>query len=171
VSAVLITSDGQKLIVTAPRFHYIFDAPAPLVMALRAPYRKSLSGSLLTLKVESSGACHVYYTVALDAAASPAEQSAAQADGFSASGGGSGGAREIRGLMRGRRYAANGVHPDASQVTLNRAYTVRVEAEPSGFALALTPLAKATDGVLRLAALPLVPLLLPLMLPGPAGLR
>ena len=169
VSSLLISSDDKNIVVITEKYHYIFDAPPDMVAALKAPFHRSIEGSLGTLFIAGSGAASIRYELLLKDAATPQERDQALAAGFQARGKASD-TLSIRGELHGTRYESGGVQPPAqSPLRLNRTYEISVNAELSpaekyGRAL-LTPITVTADGAMVLGAVAVGIVLMPVMIP------
>ncbi len=121
VSSVLVTDDGTQLVVMTPRFHYIFNIPAPLLAALKGSFHPYIQATFSDFHVEitqgTSG------TVSLSVLSAPEEAiTEAIAVGFTKTPSGA----QFVTTLHGVRYSAGDVHATA-QYKLNRTYEIQVE--------------------------------------------
>ena len=169
VSSLLISSDDKHIVVITEKYHYVFDAPPEMVAALKAPFHRSIEGSLGTLFIRGSGAASIRYELVLKDAATSQEREQALAAGFKARGKAAD-SLSIHGELHGTRYASGGIQPPAqSPLRLNRTYEISVDAELSstekhGRAL-LTPITVTADGAMVLGAVAVGIVLLPVLIP------
>jgi hypothetical protein len=142
VSSVLVSADGKTLAVLGQDFHYLFDAPEIVKAVLQSELRNVVEASFNSFLVDASQHINGNYKLRIAKNASPEQQEKALSAGFK----------------------ANGVQAiDASQ-KLRKEYKVNISAEKSAGAkaaktaskLLLTPITLAADGILILAALPLL---------------
>ena len=173
VSSVLLSADGKTLAVIGKEFHYLFDAPEPLKAVLQPELRGIVDASFNSFKVEGNQRIAGTYFLRIGKNASAEQKEKALAAGFKAS---PSGELHFNGSLSGTRYAANGIEATAASQKLNKEYTITVMVEKSAGSKAasttgkilLTPITLAADGVLIIAA---VPLLLILMIGSAASSR
>ncbi|PLP99292.1 hypothetical protein [Cupriavidus pauculus] len=158
IDQVMMTADGTKLVVIAPKHHCIFDVKPQFAELLHSPLHQKLTAHLSTFRVEPGGVVSGAIGLTLSDL-DDAEYASARAFGLYGS------RTNMRGSydLRGERYSAGGFRMPGSMKPLNRSYEVTVEecsrrAKPA--MVLLTPLTEAVDGVLVLAAIPLVPILI-----------
>jgi hypothetical protein len=135
VSAVLISSDDKKLVVITSQFHYVFDAPSPLVQTLKGTLHPFVHCTLSQFHVDingkASGTISLLIPNSPNLALSPlinAALSNAVAAGFTRT---SSGAEYIT-MLHGDRYSAGDVQP-AKQYQLNKTYEIEVVSEGYGY--------------------------------------
>ncbi|RZT42101.1 hypothetical protein [Cupriavidus agavae] len=138
VSQILMSQDGKKLVVVAPLYHYIFDAPPGLVDLLNSPLREKLSANFSVFTVTRENAVSGNVEVKGTGAKQPAL------------------------TLHGTRYRAGTKALPLQAEALNQTYAVTVREETPSAPLPLkilaTPLTVAADGVIVLLAIPLVPI-------------
>lgn len=156
VSSILVSEDGNKIVVMTKAYHYIFDAPKVITMTLSAPYHKSVSAEFGTFKVDTFRNTTGEFTLLLDENATEAEQQQAISAGFKHD---KTGKIRAEGTLTGVRYDANNISPTHDSQKLNNEYQVFVIAqqsfaEKSAKTLA-TPVTLTLDGILLIGAIPL----------------
>jgi hypothetical protein len=170
---VLVSGDGQKLVLVSGDHHDIFDAPQTLVHSLGTTLYRDMEGSLGTLEVDRLGAAQITYRLITKGDIAARDRQAAVIAGFAALPGTQ--ALKADGVMRGTRYRTNGRLLPPLAVLLNRSYRVKPVAEfsdsKSEVRLLLTPITAAADGLWLLGDIALLPVtrpeMLSLLLPQP----
>lgn len=161
ISSVLISADGAQLVFLTAQSHYIFEAPPALVAALRATYKPILTASIGRLDVDLDGKAQVPYQLEL---ADPTQAQAVQArrDGFRDEQS----AVRLTGVLKGMRYASNGVSLDQS-LALNRTYAVKVRRELRGYEYVdlPSPIRATAEGGLAIVLAPLAVVASVILLP------
>ena len=159
--SVLISADGKTLAVIGKEFHYLFDAPEAIKAVLQPELREVVEVSFFTFKVDANQRIAGGYVLRIGKNASPGQKDKALAAGFKANPSGD---LSLNGTLAGTRYAANGIEATAASQKLRKEYTISVSVEKSAGAKAastagkvlLTPITLAADGVLIIAAIPLL---------------
>jgi hypothetical protein len=129
ISSVLTTSDGSKLVVITDRFHYVFNAPAPLVAALKGSFHPYVQARFVEFHVDVVGGAGG--TVILSLVAAPEQAvDAAEAAGFSKVSGGA----EYTTYLYGNRYSPNNNLKIPTGYKLNRIYEVSVDDDMKTYA-------------------------------------
>lgn len=151
ISSVLISADGQHLVFLTKQSHYIFDAPASLVAALRSSYKPNLAATIGKLNVDVDGKAKVAYQIDL---VNPSSTQSRQArlDGFDE---GASGFR-LKGALQGMRYASNGATLKQT-ISLNKTYRVEVHRELRGYEYVdlPSPIRATAEGGLAIVMAPL----------------
>lgn len=151
ISSMLVSADGAHLVFLTTQSHYLFEAPPALVTALRATYKPILTASIGRLDVDLDGKAQVPYQLEL---ANPTQAQAEQArqDGFRDDHS----AVRLTGVLKGMRYASNGVSLDQS-LALNRTYVVTVRRELRGYEYVdlPSPIRATAEGGLAIVLAPL----------------
>lgn len=169
IDSFLMTSDGSKLVVLGRQYHYILDAPASLRGLLASSFRSKVQASFADFAVDRSekleGRLRVYASKL-----EPDEHAQALALGFKEYSG-SASPLMLDAKLEGTRYSAEKFDQTAAQRSTRfaRTYEVKITTpEPSALEYAprllLTPVTLAVDGTWLIAALPLVPIMLPFFL-------
>lgn len=161
VDSVLVSADGKTLAILGKEYHYLFEAPETLKLLLQSDLRDVVQASFHTFSVDASQRISGTYFLNLGKNVTPEQKEKALAAGFKAS---PSGALGYNGSLSGTRYAANGVQATAASQKLRKTYTISISAEKSAGAkaattagkLLLTPITLAADGVLIIAAIPLL---------------
>lgn len=167
VAQLLISQDRKQLVVLGDQYHYVFEAPADLLRLLESTLHARLSAAIGPFHVALDGSTQGGYRVFLPADLSADERELAQSLGFLAAEAPSTGWALERAL-KGKRYVVGNTFRAArSPHTLNRSYSVAVEAEEAPGQRTVeqlaTPVAIASDGVLLIYYVALAPLLIPLI--------
>ncbi|MEL0169435.1 MAG: hypothetical protein VW877_15030 [Pseudomonadaceae bacterium] len=158
IDQVLVSADGQWLVVMTGRYHYVFPMPEVLGRTLGADFQPAVQASFASFKVKSLGRVSGTYRLQLTAQASPQQQSAALSAGYQQK------QRQVfyEGGLHGKRYPAGDIvaGEDGRYQRLNQRYYVYVTETMSPPALAartlVTPLAVMADGALVIVSIPLV---------------
>lgn len=161
VDQVMVSTDGQWLVVLTTQYHYIFAMPEVLRETFAADFYPQVEANFKGFEINSSDRISGTYRLQLSAQAAEAQQRAAQAIGYSRDG------EQVvfEGRLRGQRYASNGIGVDQSLLhrRLNQLYYIDVTEKISPQALAartlVTPLTVMADGALVLFSIPLVVLI------------
>lgn len=121
VSSVLVSEDGNRLVVMTPSYHYIFELPPTLLTALKSDFHPYVEAIFSEFRVNSKG--RVRGNVNLTVAEShPDAVAAAIAAGFV---GNSRGAM-FKTTLLGERYKAGNIQP-TQQYQLNKTYVIAVQ--------------------------------------------
>ena len=156
VSSVLISQDGETLVVIGKEHHYVFEAPRVIVQTLRSSFHASVVGAFGRFSVDSDGQTSGQYRLLLRKSAGEQDRADALAVGYESS---EDGQLSFSGELRGVRYSAGGVRLPATAEKLNNTYRVLISAEQSTAKKAakslLTPITVAVDGALLIAGVPL----------------
>lgn len=161
VDSVLLSADGKTLAVIGKEYHYLFDAPDILKLLLQSELRNAVEASFHTFSVDANQRISGGYFLRLGKNAAQDQKDRAVAAGFKLL---PSGELSYNGSLSGTRYAANGVQATAASQKLRKTYTISISAEKSAGAkaattagkLLLTPITLAADGVLIIAAIPLL---------------
>jgi len=154
IDQVMMTEDGRKLVVIGPKFHYIFDVKPQFSKILRSPLQEKLTAGISDFFVREDASVSGNVVLTLKDA-NDEEFAQAESLGFT----GSKTEARLRYDLRGKRYSASGFDMPAGLKQLNRSYEVSVVEWHKGLKQAmvlLTPLTVAADGVIVLAAIPLL---------------
>lgn len=157
VSSILITTDGGKLAVLTPRFHYIFDAPQSLVSIMRSGLSNSVKAEFSEFVVDNNN--RITGTIALTvqlADLSIEQRKQANNAGFTRS---VGWEMLAKIELSGTRYESGGLVTGVKKHKLASTYQITVKdttTDTVGKAL-LTPITLAADGVLNLGRIALFP--------------
>lgn len=163
VESILITSDHKQIVVLGGSHHYIFQAPPELLALVESDLRPALTAEFHRFVVEAdnsiSGSLDLYLT---GHGGSPTALQIARATTLGMTRGRNG-SMQLPINLTGTRFAATGaVTERIGAMKLNKSYSVQIVERPSVAALgvraALTPVTVAADGVLMLAAIPLLPI-------------
>jgi hypothetical protein len=162
---VLITQDDKSIVIIGARHHYIVDAPASLVQAIRSGLHAQMRASFGTFGVDRDANLSGVIVLTLGADATQEECEQAELLGFKVPATPGGDVQRVRKYyLQGKRYDAGDFQLPSQATLLNQSYEVSVrETMPIGgrAALALlTPVAVAADGTLILLAIPLLPVFL-----------
>jgi hypothetical protein len=156
ISSILITADGKKLIVITKKYHYIFDAPTIVVNTIKSTFHSYVRADFSHFRVDSSGKIKGDVKLSINSNAPESEIEKAVSLGYKNSKYFNSVECEITGI----RYDSNGIEPMAENQKLNKEYIIVVTAEQSYGEKAakslLTPITITADGVLVLAAIPLL---------------
>lgn len=165
VSSVLISGDGQQLVVLTEARHFVFRAPAGLVAALRSRFHPDLTGDFGVVSIEPDASVSVRVILRMPAGSSD-DWRAAKAMGFDTKFGDPSTWELDVGLMRGMVYKANGARLPAEALKLNRTYQVRVSETGSGLRYAdiPSPVRMIGEGMLGIVLAPLAIVATPLLL-------
>lgn len=163
VNQILISADGKNLVFIGPDYHYIFDAPEHFAQVLDSPLHKDLTATFDSFSVSTDGAVNGVVRLEL-ANLDEKDTILASQYGFRTAG-----KKMWRHLkMSGKRYQAGSSLEAIEEKRLNTPYVVDVrETLPPGGkrALALlTPVTVAADGALMIVALPLLPIVVPVVM-------
>ncbi len=162
--SVLVSEDGAHLVAIGARHHYVMEAPALLVRALRtpAPVHEHLLAVFTPFHVDREGRLTGEVTLQVAADAPAAAREAAAAIGLQRDPDGRWSATMA---LRGQRYAGwtyqvGGLTKDK----LARAYTIEVTTDENVAGRiadeAATPIRVAADGVQLLYVAPLAPVII-----------
>lgn len=159
VSSILVSGNGKALVVVGEKYHYIFDAPESVKATLQSDFRKIVEVGFDRFVVDTSQRITGTYRLRIDKNAPGEQKEKALAAGFKAL---PTGELVASGSVTGQRYAANGIQPTDASQKLQKEYQVSIAEEKALGAkpakLLLTPITIAVDGVLFLAAIPLLAL-------------
>lgn len=168
LTSLLLSQDRQHLVVIGEHYHYIFDAPAPLVEALASPLHAQMEGELGRFTVAADGRTQGDYALILPAAGlDETGHAQAVALGFQADPA-SAGTLRMTGRIEGQRYLQGTVKAHRVRTSLNHPYTVEIQAEqPRSEQVAhalVTPVSTAANGVTLLYYVVLAPIIVPFAL-------
>ncbi|MCA6218810.1 hypothetical protein KGA65_19885 [Ideonella sp. B7] len=167
LTSLLLSQDRQHLVVIGEHYHYIFDAPTPLVDALASPLHAQMEGELGRFTVAADGRTQGDYALILPTGLNEAERAQAVALGFQADLASAGGLR-MTGRIAGQRYLQGTVKAHRVRTSLNHPYTVEIQAEqPRSEQVAhalVTPVSTAANGVTLLYYVVLAPIIVPFAL-------
>lgn len=174
VDAVLISRDGDKMVVMADSYHYVFDTPQMLSKTFNADFYSQVRAEFTDFEVSGWGDLSGSFLLVLPQDASTAAQAEAAVLGYERAGDGR---MSYRDQVRGKRYAANGIKPEGELYAhqLNTRYTIYVTERPNTVKsvgrVLVTPITVTADGLLILAAAPLLPFVIGGLLLSPPEWR
>lgn len=169
-SSILISQDGQKLVVLGRRYHYIFDVPEQLRILFASPLHRKTYADFGNFKVSPDGRIdgdlHLYLPENHNRYSEEEKKSATDLGMKVFS--------DWRYMMKvpmaGERYESTDIGKSAASLTLNRTYDAYIREIASSDELRrrerLSPIAKNIDGVLSIAAIPLFPVFLIMAIGG-----
>lgn len=158
IQQFLISADSANLVILGEHYHYVMVVPAVLQQVMASPLRKQLEASFNHFTVAVDGKVSGRYRIQF-ISSNEAERREALAMGFKLQ---KNGEIVTEAWIRGQRYAVERKLENSNAKALNREYRIALRVEqPRGVKVlryALTPVTLAADGVLMLAAIPLIPL-------------
>lgn len=164
ISAFLMTSEGDKLVVLGKSYHYIFSAPPELKALLSSSLRQLVRAEFSAFQVDSDATIRGRLELIAETLGAD-DRAKALTLGFRSQN--SGDRLVLQRVLTGTRYSADGFDRRAIATRFNRTYRVQVT-EPGRPGidyipkLLLTPLSIGLDGVVILATAILMPLALPM---------
>lgn len=158
ISSILITQDRKNLVVISEKYHYVFDMPYSLPEILNASFRTKITATFDAFRVDKNGKTSGRFYLRFKSASDLEHKEAVQlgmhefccnsGDFF------------LRSSIAGQRYDSGGLLPVTNEQKLNNTYQVYVYERQSNASVAskmlLTPVTLIADGVLAIAAIPLV---------------
>lgn len=161
VASIMITNDYKKIVVISPLYHYIFDAPMPVVWTLGSTFIENVKAGFSDFEVDQSNQItgEVFLNVfihEIDAA----QLQEARAAGFKRQGE----YYKLSEKLNGVRYVANESINKLYTHSFGTPYDINVFEPPSAISMPmkvlLTPITLAADGVLNLGRVALLPVAL-----------
>lgn len=158
ISSILITQDQKNLVVFSKKYHYIFDMPSTLPGMLDASFRRKLMAGFDAFRVDATGKTSGRFSLRYKATNDQERKETIQL-GMSEFCCNSG-EFFYRSEIVGQRYDSGGLLPLTHEQQLNKTYYVTVYEKQSNASIAskmlLTPVTLVADGVLAIAAIPLL---------------
>lgn len=165
VSTLLLSANGEQLVVLGKQYHYIFKAPPELVHLASSPLKTHVTALIDPFEVKLDGTITGTYTLVFNNGIPPVSDGEIRALGFTRH---DDGGWLLSSTLSGRRYLiGNTLRMGRIHEALPQTYTVTVNAQetPSDQVTEelVTPIVMASDGVLLIYYVLLAPIALPIM--------
>jgi len=170
VQTIAISSDQRKIAVIGEEFHYIFDAPPNLINLINSEYKEYLGASFQSFVVDSNNKIKGDYVVSVRSRDKLTNQDINKFNlKLSCK---SGRSHCLEGTLEGIRYKAAKLNIDDRYnfQSLNNNYRVKITKSDNTYdkiaKAVITPIAMTADGILIIGTVVLLPIIIPVSLPG-----
>lgn len=155
IASVFVSKDEKNIVVIGEYYHYIFDAPKPVMDTLNGSFQKSVKATFQNFRLDSNNTITGEYMLRMNANSDQSHRQAALKAGYNSL---PDNTLVYRGKLKGKRYGDGGLQLPVTKKQLNNFYRISITVPDNTLMkkVLLTPITVAADGVLFIAASPLI---------------